>query len=73
MTWALTAISLAGVVCNVRRMRICFALWLFSNGGWCLLDLRNENYPRAVLMGVYFVMSVWGLWSWRQKEDVTRA
>ncbi len=72
MSWALTAVSLAGVVLNIRRMRACFALWLVSNGGWCVLDLQNEQYPRALLMAVYFALSVWGFVSWSRKEEVSR-
>ena len=38
VAWLTAAMSLTGVVLNVRRLRACFLLWLVANVLWCLID-----------------------------------
>lgn len=64
MTWALTALSLLGVVLNIEKRKVCFAIWAFTNAAWAVVDYQAGLYSQAALFAVYFVLAVWGLWEW---------
>lgn len=67
-TWVLTALSLAGVVLNIRKDRRCFAIWICTNAGWSIYDASIGAYAQASLFGIYFLLSVWGIFEWRRCE-----
>ena len=64
--WLTAFISLFGVVLNIRKRVACFYLWSISNAIWVYADLVHGLLPQAILMAVYFVLSLWGIWSWRR-------
>jgi nicotinamide riboside transporter PnuC len=66
LKWSLTVASLAGVVLNIRRRRECFAVWAVTNAGWAAVDLHHGIAAQAAVQAVYFGLSLWGLWSWRE-------
>ncbi len=68
-TWALTGLSLIGVVMNIRKMRACFAIWAVTNASWAVVDYNAGLYAQSTLFGVYFALSLWGIWEWRHKKD----
>jgi len=65
MTWVLAALSLVGVVLNIRKQRACFALWLATNATWAVVDLHAGLPAQAALMAVYAALAVWGWFAWR--------
>jgi len=67
MNWIIVAIALAGVVLNVRRRWEGFLLWLISNGWWFQHNLVIGEYHQAVLFGVFWLLSVYGIYSWKRK------
>jgi len=67
LTWPLTALSLIGVVLNVRRMRAGFGVWIIANIGWVAMDYQAGLTSQAVLFIVYTALAVWGLWEWKGK------
>jgi nicotinamide riboside transporter PnuC len=64
MMWALTAISLVGVILNVQRKRSCFAFWIVSNAGWAIIDFNAGLPEQGVLFVIYFGLAVWGYVRW---------
>ena len=64
-TWCLAALSVLGVILNVRRRPICFACWLVTSGSWAVLDWQHGLPAQAALQATYFVLSLWGLLRWR--------
>jgi hypothetical protein len=66
--WILTAFSLAGVVLNIRRNRICFFLWAGTNAGWTVVDSLHGIWSQAVLQAVYFCLAVWGIFAWKENR-----
>jgi len=64
--WFLAAASLIGVVLNIRRKRVCFAVWLFTNAAWTAVDLWHGVWAQSVLQAVYFGLAVWGIIAWRK-------
>ena len=67
-TWALTAVSLAGTVLNVKKIKYCFYLWTAANILWLIYDLYIGLYSRAVLDAVQLGMAVWGIVAWNKKK-----
>ncbi len=68
VAWIITALSLCGVVLNIRRRRECFYLWSVSNIGWVAVDFHAGLYAQTALCGIYFVLSIWGIWGWKDKD-----
>jgi nicotinamide riboside transporter PnuC len=64
--WLTAVIALLGVVLNIRKRVACFYLWSISNAILVYADLVHGLLPQAILMAVYFVLSLWGIWSWRR-------
>ena len=44
ITWFLTAISLTGIVLNIRKNILCFYIWLIGDILWCALDFNAGTY-----------------------------
>lgn len=64
VTWVTTIASLVGVWLNIRKERLCFAVWLCSNVSWSVIDAYHGIWGQALLQAVYAVMSVYGWYSW---------
>ena len=67
MTWALTALSIIGVILNIKRIRAGFLLWCATNASWAIIDYRAGLYAQSALFVVYFVLAVVGFYQWGKK------
>lgn len=65
ITWALAALSLLGVVLNIRKRRACFALWIVTNTSWAVVDYDRGLPAQAALFAVYAALAIWGWFAWR--------
>jgi len=65
-TFGLTILSIIGVVANIHHKRWCFAVWMFTNAAWAVVDFAYGIYSQSLLQMVYFGLAVWGYWKWRQ-------
>ena len=66
--WIVAAFSLLGVVLNIKKNRLCFAIWACTNFAWMVIDIHEGIYAQGMLFGVYFVLALWGLYEWRKKK-----
>lgn len=74
LPWALTAISIIGVILNIKKDRRCFILWIFTNGAWAVYDFSIGAFAQAALFLVYFCLAIWGIYSWtKEKPGQSRA
>ena len=64
MTWLIALASLIGVVMNIHKMRICFAVWFVSNTAWAVVDFAHELPAQGALQAGYAGLSVWGWCKW---------
>lgn len=69
MTWVLTVFSIIGVILNIRKNRICFWIWAFTNASWCAVDFYHGLYSQACLFLIYFGLAVYGIWHWRTRGN----
>jgi len=68
MTWLISILAIVGVILNIKKYRICFAIWLVTNGFWALHNLAIGEHAQAALFGIYFALSVYGLFEWENKQ-----
>jgi len=66
-TWILTALSITGVILNIKKKRICFYIWAVTNFSWMVVDYINEIHAQAFLFLIYFGLAIWGIVAWRKK------
>lgn len=72
--WIVTLASLIGTIANLHKLRWCFHVWLVCNVCWAIYDVYKEAYPQAVLMAIYAVLAVWGMFKWKRiKHDSSTA
>lgn len=64
--WALTALSIIGVVLNARKKISGFYFWAVANVFWAVVNALQGQHAQAVLFGFYFVASVYGIWVWKK-------
>lgn len=62
--WPLVALSIVGVVLNIRRRKECFIVWAFTNATWAAVDFGYGLYSQATLQLVYFGLALYGLREW---------
>jgi nicotinamide riboside transporter PnuC len=61
-------LSLVGVILNIKKKRVCFVIWLFTNASWCIVDAIHGIWTQSFLMLVYTGLAVWGIIEWRKNE-----
>lgn len=65
VTWTLTALSIVGVILNIYKRRSCFAVWMVTNGSWCVVDFYMGIPAQGAMFAIYFLLAVWGMWRWK--------
>lgn len=65
MTWLLTALSLVGVVLNIKKRKACFMVWAITNAAWAVIDFQAGLPAQSALFVVYFLLCLWGIVAWR--------
>ena len=71
-TWSLTALSILGAILNVKKKRICFAIYTVANAGWVIVDIYYKIYAQAALFIIFTALSIWGWIEWgvKKKEEI---
>ena len=68
--WVVSFMSIVGVILNIKKMRVCFWIWLFTNAAWMVVDFIIGMYAQAFLFFVYTILAIYGLYEWRKKKEV---
>ena len=68
MYWLVSMASLIAVVLNIKRSVLSFWIWSGTNAVWTYADLTHGLLPQAALQGVYFVLSIYGIWNWTARK-----
>ena len=66
MTWILACASLVATWLNIRKVRLCFALWFCTNLAWCAADVVYGMWARAPLDAIYAGLAVYGWCAWKR-------
>ena len=67
-TWLLTILSIIGVILNIKRKKVCFIIWAFTNASWAVIDFIKGIPAQGVLFTVYFILAIWGIIEWRNTK-----
>lgn len=68
INWITTAICLMGTVLNVKKIKLCFWLWLAGNILWLIIDIKNGLWSRAILDIVQGILALWGIIEWKKEN-----
>lgn len=66
--WFFTTIALIGTFLNAQMNVLVFFAWIISNIGFMILNIMNHVYSQAALFFVNTLFSIWGIYTWRQKQ-----
>jgi len=64
LSYVLAALSLIRTILNIKKIRICFFIWTFTNFSWMVVDIYFKIYAQALLFGVYFGLALWKIYAW---------
>ena len=67
-----TVAGIFAVVANIRKLRVCFAVWIVTNMVWMVLDAYAGLYAQSFLHVVYFGLSIWGWTHWTKTHGTER-
>lgn len=68
ISWITTVLCLIGSVLNVKKIKLCFVLWLTGNALWLCIDVYNGMWSRAVLDVVQSIITIWGIKEWKGEK-----
>ena len=68
LTWVLTLASLVGVIANIKKKKVCFAIWAVTNASWSVIDYAHGLPAQSALFAVYFLLAIWGMIEWRRDK-----
>lgn len=57
-------LAVVGVLCNNRRLRACFAIWLLSNGMCLAVHALAGLWAMAARDGIFMALAVEGWYKW---------
>ncbi len=67
-TWVIAALSLIGVILNIRKDKRCFIFFTVGNAGWIVIDLMIGLYAQVLLFFVLTLLSIYGYIAWKREE-----
>jgi len=62
-----TIFAVIGVITNNRRLRVCFLLWLVSNGLTGAIHIYAGIWSLVVRDAIFFVLAIEGWIKWGRK------
>ena len=66
--WVFTTIALVGTFLNAQMNVLGFFAWIVSNIGFMTLNIIDHRYSQAALFFVNTLFSIWGIYTWKQKQ-----
>jgi nicotinamide riboside transporter PnuC len=62
--WVIAIFSIIGVVLNIYKLPVCFAIWICTNFAWMIIDFKKKIYAQSFLFLIYFLLAIWGIITW---------
>ena len=62
-----TILAITGVILNNRRLRLCFLVWLVSNGLTLIIHAQTGVWSLVVRDGIFLILAVEGWIKWGKK------
>lgn len=67
-TGFLTLLAIIGVILNIKKNKVCFYIWFFTNASWCIVDFYKGIPMQGILFAVYTALAVWGIFEWKKEK-----
>lgn len=67
MLYLLTILSIIGVILNIKKKKVCFVIWTFTNFSWSIIDFKAGLPSQGILFLVYCGLAIWGIIEWRKE------
>lgn len=64
--WLVAVLSIIGTILNIKKKRLCFVIWIFSNSCLVVYNIHIWEYQQATLFFVYLCLSIWGVITWKK-------
>lgn len=58
--WIATIICITGTIINVKRINLCFLLWVVGDIMWVIYDVGQTLWSRTMLDLLGLGLAVWG-------------
>jgi hypothetical protein len=68
VTWLVACASLTATWMNIRKLRVSFAIWFFTNAAWAAYDFSHGLPAQGALMCVYATLAVYGFVHWGRRR-----
>lgn len=65
MRWMFVLMVLIGDYLVVKKNRIGFLIWIIVDGYFSLSNLFEMDYIQSSIFGMYVIMGIYGLYSWK--------
>ena len=72
ITWIVAALSILGQIMVTKKNRNGFLVWIFANLVWMAIDVHMKIWAQAVLMFIFFCISVWSYNSWKDVKEAVK-
>jgi len=69
LEWIAFGLSLVGVIFNIRKNRICFALWFIACWIWIYLMGAQNNWGMVATQVIFVGTNIWGWCAWSPRVD----
>jgi hypothetical protein len=53
--WTIFAVTMLGVVLNIKKNRWCFPVWLVANVAWLIINLEAGIIQGAITYGIFIL------------------
>lgn len=63
----------AARILNIKKNRLCFAVWIACTLYWCYIDIVRELYAQALFTVPSMLIHVWGWWKWTKDDKEKKA
>lgn len=68
ISYLATLLCFVGTVLNIKKMKLCFVMWLLGNVIWFLIDIQTNTISRAILDITQLMFNLWGIFEWRKSK-----
>lgn len=68
ISWIASGLTLLGNVILIRkRSWKAFVIFFVGNAIWFYYWFSKQEWAAMILVGVFLLQNIWGIWSWRKK------
>lgn len=64
-SWIASLVSITAYMMLIAKRRICFTLWIISNGFFIIHNFALGEYTYVILWIAYIALSMYGLLTWK--------